>query len=164
MKRWKRDMILSVAILVSVFAATVYSILLKSPRIKIFLARPDTYMGLWLAILALLAVLLLIRAQKARKTDETILPKIWDNIGIFTVVVLFLYLLLIDILGFFLNSFLMLWILVDTYSLKICDKPTTKGKVLILIKSGVFSLVTSYATTKLFTEVLSAKLPIFSLF
>ncbi len=159
-------MILSISILVFVFASIVYAVILESPRINIFLARPDTYMGLWLAIMALLSTLLLIRALKTRKMDETVLPKIWNNIGIFTVIVLFLYLLLINVLGFFLGSFLMLWVLVGVYSNNIGDQTKAKGKALalIIIKSCVFSLLASYLTTQLFTDFLSAKLPAFTLF
>jgi hypothetical protein len=164
MKRWKRDLILSISILIFSFAAIVYSVILESPRIKIFLARPDTYMGLWLGIMALLAVLLLVRALKARKSDETVLPKIWDSTGVFTVVVLFIYLLLINVLGFFLDSFLMLWILVGVYSNSIGDKAKGKALGLIVVKSGVFSLLASYLTTKLFTDILAADLPVFTLF
>ncbi len=159
-------MILSISILVFVFASIVYAVILESPRINIFLARPDTYMGLWLAIMALLSTLLLIRALKTRKMDETVLPKIWNNIGLFTVIVLFLYLLLINVLGFFLGSFLMLWVLVGVYSNNIGDQTKAKGKALalIIIKSCVFSLLASYLTTQLFTDFLSAKLPAFTLF
>jgi len=164
MKRWKRDLILSISLLVFVFAAIVYSIILESPRVKIFLARPDTYMALWLAFMGLLAVMLLVRALKAKKTDETVLPKIWDNVGIFTVVVLFIYLLLINILGFFLDSFLMLWVLVGVYSNSIGDKAKGKALALIVVKSGVFSLLVSYLTTILFTDILAADLPVFTLF
>lgn len=164
MERWKRDVILSISILVFSFAAIVYSIILESPRVKIFLARPDTYMGLWLAFMALLAVMLLIRALKARKTDGTILPPIWDNVGVFTVVVLFIYLLLINVLGFFLDSFLMLWLLIGVYSNSIGDRAKGKALALIIVKSGVFSLLTSYFTTILFTDILAADLPVFTLF
>lgn len=169
MKSWKRDMMLSICILLFVAVTTVYAIMLKSPRIKIFLARPDTYMALWLTVLGILSLMLLLRALRNRKGEEVLVPKIWTKLGVFTVAVLFVYLLALDYLGFFLCSLFLMWSLVVMYSLNIGevkkDYRDIKGVMIpLLVKSFVFSLAASFLTTKVFTDILSAKLPVFTLF
>lgn len=170
MKKWKYDLVLSISMLAIIAAALVYSYLLESPRITLFLARPDTYMALWLILLGILALMLMARALKARKTEAGQQPgaAIWGRMGIFTAVVLLVYLMVLKPLGFFLDSVLMLWLLSAMYSVRADrnKRDYKKGRVLtvMLVKTGVFSVVASYATFWIFTSVLSSKLPTFSLF
>lgn len=170
LKRWTYDFILSVCILIVVVVAVIYSYILQSPRVTLFLARPDTYMGMWFIILAILALLLMARALKMRKTPEGQAPgaPVWCALGIYTAVVLFLYLLTIEQLGFVVGSVLMLWALTFVYSFSIREvkKDWRDRKVFVkeLIKTGVFSLAASLITYYVFTNVLTSKLPTFSLF
>lgn len=170
LKKWMYDFILSIVILVVVAAALIYSYILESPRVDLFLARPDTYMALWFGILALLALVLMRRALKARKTPEGQADgaAIWCGVGVVTVVILLIYLLALEYLGFLLSSTLMLWVLsvVYTFNIGVVKKNWKDKKVFVkeLIKTGVFSFATSYITFWIFTSVLTSKLPTFSLF
>lgn len=170
LKKWMYDFILSIAILVVVVAALVYSYLLESPRVDLFLARPDTYMALWFGILAILAFILMARSLKARKTPEGQADgvAIWCGVGIVTAVILFVYLLTLELLGFLLGSTLMLWTItmVYTFNIGVVKKNWRDKKLFVkeLIKTGIFSFVTSYITFYIFTSVLTSKLPTFSLF
>lgn len=152
LKKWMYDLILSICILVVVVIAVIYSYILQSPRVDLFLARPDTYMGMWFIILALLAFMLLARALKMRKTPEGQEPgdPIWCTQGAYTALVLFLYLLTLERLGFILGSTLMLWALtlVYTFSLGAVKKDWRNRKLFFkeLAKSGAFSLASSLVT------------------
>ena len=170
LKKWMYDFILSIVMLLVVAAALIYSYILESPRVDLFLARPDTYMALWFIILAILSVLLMGRALKARKTSEGQADgiAIWGGMGVFTTVVLFVYLLTLKYMGFFLNSALMLWVLtlVYTFNIGVVKKDWKDKKLFVkeLIKTGVFSFASSYITYWLFTNILTSKLPTFTLF
>lgn len=170
LKKWMYDFILSICILIIVVIAVIYSYILQSPRVDLFLARPDTYMGMWFIILAILALLLMARALKMRKTSEGQEPgnPIWCAIGVYTAAVLFLYLLTIELLGFVLGSTLMLWALTFVYTFNIGEtKKNWRDKQLLakeLVKTGVFSLAASLITYYVFTNILTSKLPTFSLF
>lgn len=170
LKKWMYDFILSIAILIVVAAALVYSYVLESPRVTLFLARPDTYMAMWFIILAILALILMFRALKARKTSEGQADgiAIWCGVGVVTVIILFVYLLTLEYLGFFLGSALMLWTITMTYTFNIgVVKKDWRDKRLFvkeLVKTGVFSFAASYITFWIFTSVLTSKLPTFSLF
>lgn len=170
LKKWMYDFILSICILVIVVIAVIYSYILQSPRVTLFLARPDTYMGMWFIILAILALMLMARALKMRKTPEGQEPgdPIWCAMGIYTAVVLFVYLLTIELLGFVVGSTLMLWALTLVYTFNIGEtKKNWRDKKLFvkeLVKTGVFSLAASLITYYVFTNILTSKLPTFSLF
>jgi len=169
LKKWMYDFILSICLLVAVAACLVYSYILESPRVKLFLARPDTYMALWLFLLAILCLMLMKRALVAKKTAEGQQEgaPIWSKLGIFTIVVLFFYLLLLEPLGFILSSFMTMWCMTGAYTYDLNAKKVNyrdrKILTLMLIKTGVFSFVSSYLTYWIFTSVLSATLPTFSL-
>ena len=91
MKKWMYDFILGAAILLLSVTALVYSGTLESSWVTLFLARPDVYMALWLVVLALLAVLLMVRALRQRKTREGQERRtpIWTSLPAVTAVVLF---------------------------------------------------------------------------
>jgi hypothetical protein len=169
-KKWMYDFILSLCLLFAIAACLIYSYVLESPRVKNFLARPDTYMALWLFVLAVLCLMLMRRALAARKTEEGQRDSapIWSGLGVFTVVVLFAYLLLLEPLGFVLSSSLAMWLLTGVYTVRINAKKMNfrDKRVLIpaLVKTGVFSFATSSITYWIFTAILSAILPTFSLF
>lgn len=170
LKKWMYDFILSIAMLIVVAAALVYSYILESPRVDLFLARPDTYMAMWFILLAILAVILMCRALKTRKTPEGQAEgvAIWCGIGIATVVILFFYLLTLKHLGFLLGSTLMLWsiTMIYTFNIGVVKKNWKDKKLFVreLIKTGAFSFAASYITYYIFTNVLTSKLPTFSLF
>ena len=170
LKKWMYDFILGICMLLVVIAALIYSYILESPRVTLFLARPDVYMALWLVLLAFLACLLILRALKQRKTPEGQEPgaPIWGSMAVFTAVVLLFYLLLIKILGFTLDSILMLWLLTLVYTFNIgTEKKNWRDKKVFFkefIKSGIFAVVSGVLIYYIFTSVLTSKLPTFSLF
>jgi hypothetical protein len=125
-------------------------------------------MALWLVLMGVLAVMLLVRSLKDRPKEEA-LSALWCKLGVFTTAVLIVYLLIINYVGFFLSSGLMLAVLIFVYSINIGvvkkDYKNFRGVTLpILIKSLVFSFLASFITTRIFTDVLSANLPTFRLF
>ena len=170
LKKWMYDFILSIAMLVLIAVALVYSYILESPRVTLFLARPDTYMALWLIVLAVLSLLLLRRSLKARKTTDGQQPgaAIWCGLGVFTVAAMLIYLLLLKHLGFFLDSAVLMWVyaLVYTFNIGSVKKNWHDKKLFVkeLIKTGIFASASSGATYWVFIYLLSAKLPEFSLF
>ena len=170
LKKWMYDFILGICILFAVVAALIYSYILESPRVTIFLARPDVYMALWLILLAVLAVLLIVRSLKQRNTPEGQADgvAIWGSMAVFTAVVMLAYLLLIKKLGFTIDSILMLWCLTLVYTFNIgAVKKDWRNKALFLkefIKTGIFSITTSLLIYYIFTTILTSKLPKFSLF
>lgn len=170
LKRWMYDFILSICLLAFAAGALIYSYVLESPRVELFLARPDTYLALWLIVLSALSVMLMVRSLRARRTDKgrEVGEGIWCGLGVFTVAALLLYLLALNHLGFLLDSILLLWIIsgVYTFQIGVKKKNWRDKKVLAaeLIKTGVFSLLSSGLTYWIFTNVLSTRLPEFSLF
>ncbi|GHV55596.1 hypothetical protein FACS1894206_10030 [Deltaproteobacteria bacterium] len=170
LKKWMYDFLLSICSLIVVVACLIHTMVLEPHRVKLFLARPDTYMALWLAIMGILCLLLMRRALVARKTEEGQQDSapIWSSLGVFTVVVLGVYLLFLELMGFILSSTLLMWALSGVYTFRIGAKKNDfrDKKVLtaMLIKTGIFSFVTSYFTYWIFTAILSASLPTFSLF
>lgn len=170
MKKWLYDFILGAAVLFLSIAALVYSSTLENSWVTLFLARPDVYMALWLGALALLAALLMARALRRRKTEEGQERRapIWTPLPIVTAAVLFAYLLVLDKLGFVLDSIAMLWTLTFLYSMNSGEEGKNwrdkKDVAKELGKSGVFAAVCGIAVYYVFTGILSVKLPAFSLF
>lgn len=169
LKKWMYDFILSIVMLVLIAVALVYSYILESPRVDLFLARPDTYMALWLIVLGILALMLLRRSLAARKTEEGQQPgtAIWCGLGVFTAIALLVYLLVLKYLGFFLDSAILMWVysLVYTFRIGAVKKDWRNRRVFLaeLVKTGIFAIASSGATYLVFIYILSAKLPTFSL-
>lgn len=170
MRKWLYDFILGAAVLLLSIAAFIYSSTLEDSRITLFLARPDVYMALWLGVLTLLAVLLMARAVRRRKTGEGQERRapIWTPLPTVTVAVLLVYLLILDKLGFVLDSIAMLWILTFLYSMNSGEagKNWHDKKIVAreLAASGAFAVVCGVVTYYVFTEILSIRLPAFGLF
>lgn len=167
MKKWQRDFALGSSLLIVAIVVLIYSYMLDSPRTTLFLARPDTYMALWLVILGMLSVLLMIRAWKSRETEDgnRDCPVIWNPVGVATVCILVVYLLVLKKLGFILSSTVMLSLLFTIYSLRVMEKPKEIKQVLrMVIFNTLISAVLCVLIYYLFTMVLSTKLPKFNLF
>lgn len=167
MKKWVNNLILGSVVLILTLASLVYSAILENSWIEEFLARPGVYMALVLGVLALLALLLVIRGWQQRKTEagQAYQPPIWTATPICTVVILFIYLLVLDKLGFILDSIAMLWSLMFLYSME-SGKDRKDKKIVIkeAVKSGLFAIAFSLAVYCVFTKILSTRLPVFRLF
>ena len=85
-----------------------------------------------------------------------------------TVASLFVYMLLLPYIGFILASILMMWLLSLLYSLRAHrakqNAENRKSWPKLLGCTGLFSLVSTFATYYIFVELLNTKLPKFSLF
>lgn len=168
MKKWENDFMQGLVILGLTLAALIYSTSLEKSWITDFLARPDIYMVLALSILALLALLLVIRALWQRRTDagQERAVSIWTTIPIWTASILFAYILLLDKLGFVLDSVWMLWVLTFLYSNRKEGRNRRDRGAIVkeMVKTGLFAIVSSLAVYLVFTKILSTRLPTFDLF
>ena len=172
MKRWLRDVCLAAGILVVAIIAIVYAIRLDAPRATYLLARADMYMILILGVVCVLSLMLILRALRMKGTEagDTVLEPLWDKLNIMTALALFVYLLVLEKLGFILSSITLLWLLSFFYTRK--DDIVRKGKdykdkkviVSALVKTLIFSVIASVVTYYVFTALLGTKLPTFNLF
>lgn len=170
MKKWKYDLILGACCLAASLVVIVYSVQLKDPRATYFLARADAYLGLVIGLLALLSLLLMIRAWKSRETEagrQTVEP-IWDKLTVITAGSLLVYMAVIRYIGFIADSIVLMWMLSYLYSLKVIrNKKDIHDKAVQLKALGcslAFSLAATFVTYFIFVKLLSTKLPQFSLF
>ena len=159
MKRWVRDVIYSVVLLVFCVVLWVNADGFVQNVIKIDLAKPSFYAHLWTAILGILALIQLIRAIVKRPDEK--LPRIFTPLAVITLVSLVLYVATVHYLGFLLDTFLLMAILLISYSAamgKIQLKNRKKGIPSILLYLAV-AFVIAIAIQYLFTGLLHAKLP-----
>ncbi len=158
MVRWKRDVIYGAVILIAAAAGAWEIRDMKIMGNPAWITRPDVYMWMWLAILAFFAVALIGRAFI--KKDMEKLDPIWTKEGVFTIAMMFIYLLVMELIGFTVSTFLFESILIFTYSYKM-GKLNHKGKKLYFTIALyiVIALVATLATQYLFTEALSVRLP-----
>lgn len=163
MAKWKRDLILSVTLIVASIVLFIYAGTFKTNVINIPAAMPDVYMRIWLGLLGVLSVMLLIRTLR-NKPEEVVAP-MWGKLQIFTVVCLFLYVFLLKTLGFRLCTTLFLMATTTVYCLADMDeRPKGKKLVICLAKYLALSLIVMAASDVLFRNVLKCNLPVLSLF
>jgi len=163
MVKWKRDMILSVTLIVVSVVLFIYSGTFKTTVINIPAAMPDVYMRLWLGLLIILSVLLLIRTIRTK--PQEVLPAMWGKMQIFTVVSLLLYLLLLNKVGFRICTGLFMMATTTVYCLAdMEEKPKGKALVIQLAKYLLFAVIVVAVADVLFRNVLSCNLPSFKLF
>lgn len=158
MKRWKRDVIYSIVILILCAVHWYLAEGLVQNVISVPIAKPSVYSELILGILAALAVAQLIRAV-VKKPDEQLTP-IWTVLAVITVATLILYVMVIKTLGFQLSTFLAMAVLVTSYSAgmgKIDFK--SKKAVRQVLTCLLIALAISVCTELIFRVGLGAKLP-----
>lgn len=163
MAKWKRDVIYGVVLIACCVFGVVESLDMRISGNPIFITRPDVYLWIWLGILAALAVIMIVRAVLKRDMEKC--EPIWCRDGVFTVVMLFLYLLSMNTLGFTIATFAFETILILVYS-KRMGKLEGTGKTLALrvLLYVAAALIATIATKLLFTRVLSVRLPAGRLF
>ncbi len=169
MLRWKRDVIYGIAIL----AVCVFGIIetqgLALKGYEYWTTRPDVYVWMWLALLAAISLIMIIRAVVKRNTAyyQEELPKIWCKEGVITLILLVLYLLVMKTIGFIISTVIFEFITMFIYGSKMGKvnfKADKKKAVIRIVLYAVISVVATYATYYLFTSVLSVRLPKFKLF
>jgi len=163
MLQWKRDLVISIAVLIFSIFNFIYAASMETNVIEFELAKPGNYVRLWLSIFAILAILLLIRSLRNR-TDNVAAP-IWHRAAVITVIATIVFLLMMPYMGFHIMTVLFLSSLglVYTYYMK---RKALIGKTLIkeIIKWLIFSIITTVLLHLLFAELLNVVLPGFSLF
>lgn len=163
MLQWKRDLVISIAVLIFSVINIIYSFSMNTNVIEFGLAKPGNYVRLWLIAFSVLAVVLLIRSLR-NKTDDVAAP-IWHRAAIITVIASVAYLFLLPYIGFGIMTVLFLTGLglVYTYYMK---QKTLTGKTLVreTIKWTLFSILCTVILYLLFAELLNVVLPGFSLF
>lgn len=165
MARWKRDVILGVCFEIFFVIVYVYSLRIPVGTMgKMPAAQPGVYVRLWLWVFAALSLLLIINAL--RKKDQTVVPKMLHPQAVITVVLVAAYLLLMDKIGFFLSTFLFIFILIVDYSWsagKFHDEEKKRKTGIALAKPIalylLLSLVIVIATQYIFGTLLMVNLP-----
>lgn len=114
MKRWVRDIIYSCVLLVFCAVMWIESNGFVQNLIKVEIAKPTAYAHLWIGLLAALAVLQLIRALKNKPDEE--LPRIFTPLAIITLGSLVVYVATVRLLGFLLDTFLLMSLLLLSYA------------------------------------------------
>lgn len=158
MAKWKRDVIYGIVIIAAAIAGAVEITDMKVMGNPAWITRPDVYMWLWLGIFGICAALLIGRALIKR--DEEKCEPIWTKMGVFTIVMMFLYLFVMETIGFTISTFVFEAVLIFAYSWKM-GKLDHKGKKLYVTIALylVVALAATVATKYLFTTALSVRLP-----
>jgi len=159
MKRWVRDIIYSCVLLVFCAVMWIESNGFVQNLIKVEIAKPTAYAHLWIGLLAALAVLQLIRALKNKPDEE--LPRIFTPLAIITLGSLVVYVATVRLLGFLLDTFLLMSLLLLSYAaaMKKIDRTNKKKMILQILMYLAIAFVITFAVKYVFTELLSAKLP-----
>ena len=159
MKRWIRDVIYGIALLIISVVLWVEANSFVQNVIKEPAAKPSTYAHIWSGLLAVLAVVQLVRAFVKRPDEER--PRIFTPLAIITLVSLVAYVLVIRWLGFLLTTFLLMAILLISYSYAMgkIDKTNKNKFALQILKYLVIAFAISFLVQYLFVDLLGAKLP-----
>ena len=163
MLQWKRDLVISIAVLIFSIFNFIYAAKMSTNVIEFELAKPGNYVRLWLVLFSILAIILLIRSLRNR-TDCVAAP-IWHRAAVITVIATVLYLLLLPYIGFCIMTVLFLagLGLVYTYYMK---RKVLKGEALVkeIIRWLIFAIIATVLLYFIFSRLLSVILPSFSLF
>ena len=165
MVRWKRDVLMGIAILIFCAIAFMSTFSMSvGTMAKIKLAQPGVYLRGWIEIFAALAVLLIVNA--VRKKDDTKLVPMFQLQTIVTLVLLAAYIYLMDKIGFLVSTALFTTLIVLYYSWEAGKFKNEDGNIkkgAALYKSIAFyvviSLVVAVATQYVFSELLNVNLP-----
>lgn len=163
MVKWKRELMLSIFLIVFGVVNFIYCGTMQTDIIKVTAAKPDVYLRLWLGILVVLAVMLLVRTLRNR--PQEVLPRLWGPLQIFTVILFAVYLLVMPYVGFLVSTLIFMMTITTAYNLYVLEK-VPKGKELVkcLLTYAVFTLITTFATDFLFRRILAVNLPVWKLF
>lgn len=164
MPQWKKDVYYGIGLIVAAAFIFWETRALPTGGVQYLVARSDVYVWLLLVIMVLLAIGIIISA--IRKKDETPTSTVWNKLGILTVVTVFIYLLVMEKIGFIASTFIAIMFLTCLYSarLKKFDVPDKKGKIIQIIKYAIFSAIVTAAVYYIFSSALDVKLPSFDLF
>ena len=163
MKKWIREVIYGVVILIFCIASYIYAGAFTQFAVTIPLARPEAYLRMWLIAFAFLAVLKIITSYRNR-SDEIAKP-IFTKMPVLITLIFAAYLYVMPLFGFFLATFLFMSMSVIVINFNIgkeipWGKPFSKE----IVKCLVFSLMTTVITEQIFRNILAVRLPVSRLF
>jgi hypothetical protein len=163
MLRWIRDLISGVVILVLSIGGFIYSFDVEEGAVKNPLAGAGAYIRLWMIILALLAVILIVKSvlnRMSEKAPAVMYPLIYVTLGSIVFYVGF-----ISVLGYTVSTILFLAILMTVYDFyprrgSFTNKDLLAGSAKYLVVAVVMTVVVD----QIFTKLLAVILPSCSLF
>ena len=169
MLRWKRDVIYGVVILAACVFGIVETQGLSLKGYEYWTTRPDVYVWMWLTLLAVISLIMILRAVIKRNAPyyQEELPKIWCKEGVVTLALLVLYLLVMKTIGFIASTLIFEFVTMAIYGGKMGKvnfKADKKKAVIRLVIYAVISIIATFATYYLFTNVLAVRLPKSKLF
>jgi len=158
-KRWIRDVIYAVVLLVFSVILWVTANGFTQKLVNIEIAKPSVYAHLWIGLLMILSVIQLIRAIVTRPKDEV--PQIFTPLAIITLVSLIVYVVVVPYIGFLLATFILLAVLLLSYAAAMgkIDKTDKKKMAIQVAIYLVAAFALAFGIKYLFTAVLGAKLP-----
>ncbi|MBU5626463.1 tripartite tricarboxylate transporter TctB family protein [Oscillibacter sp. MSJ-2] len=158
MKAWKKDLILSILLLLFCAAAYFYCATLPPGYQKYTMAHAGAYVQFWIVILAILSLALLIRTILRKPQEES--ASMWSKMVFLTLLSLAAYLFLMPHIGFTLATCLFLFGLAVAYQRQDTEnRPSGKALALAAVKWFILCAVTTAALQLLFTKVLKVVLP-----
>jgi len=163
MLRWTRDLISGIAVLIVGIGGYVYSFEVEEGAVKNPLAGAGAYIRLWMIILAVLAVILIVKAIWKRTSEKA--PAMMYPLIYITIAAVVLYVGLISFVGYTASTILFLAVLMTTYDFypqrgSFTKKDFLKGSAKYLVVSVVMTVIVA----QIFTKLLSVILPSCSLF
>lgn len=110
-----------------------------------FLARNAPYLLFWLGLFGILSVILMINSFKKRDNENANTGEaIWSSSAILTIVMVFLYVILVKVLGFIYSTFVFTFIIMLLYGsamhvINLRDLKSSRKKILIyfLVSVGI---------------------------
>ncbi|MCI8608597.1 MAG: tripartite tricarboxylate transporter TctB family protein [Firmicutes bacterium] len=164
MAQWKRDVLYGIGLIMVAGFLFWETSDLPSGGIQYFVARSDVYVWMLLTFVVLLSIGIITSA--IIKRDETPTPVIWNKLGVLTVVTVFIYLLVMEKIGFIISTVITVTFLTCLYSVRLgkFHKDTKKGNLIQFVKYLIFGVVVTVAVYYIFTAGLDVKLARFDLF
>ena len=163
MQRWIRDLISGIVILVVGIGGYVYSFDVEEGAVKNPLAGAGAYIRLRMILLALLAVILIVKSVWNRTSEKA--PAVMYPLIYMTLAAVLFYVGLISVLGYTVSTILFLAILMTVYDFfprrgSFTNKDLLAGGAKYLVISVVMTVVVD----QIFTKLLAVILPSCSLF
>lgn len=169
MAKWKRDVLVGIGFELFFVIAYISSFRIPVGSMANFkAAQPGVYLRIWLMVFGLLSLALIISA--IRKRDTAIATPLFHKQAVITLVLLLIYIMIMDVVGFFISTLMFTAILILSYSWeagKFLEADGTRKRGAALAKSAIFYLVISavivIATQLVFERLLMVNLPSWSL-
>jgi len=160
MEYWKRDVILSVVLIIISIILIIYSYASIDPPFAQGLASSGSYVRMWLSMIIIFSFLLLSKSILVKNKDK-IKEKIFSDTVIFTIIILFLYIFIMSVLGYYLSTILFLFLIVFYYSHYPFKNLFNDKKLLMIsiIKILIFSFVVTFIIEFIFVNMLHTILP-----